>query len=438
MQRSLRAATAENRIDLLLRWLAAAGVTLTLAMAVAAALLGRASEQGFLPLSFAIHSAQRPITLITTCTIAIMGGLLAWRMPRHLLGWVWILFAFAWVFIEFSRWAVAYSRFAIGPDVPAFEVIAWLAQPMWAIAVVAIVFVLLLYPTGRLPSPEWRPFAWVVVLAMAIAMLSLAFLPGMMEVVSYTNPMPWMPPSWVAGARALGDLLVALVFLGMFVAAASVFWRLRAARGVERQQVKWFAFAGLLTGLYFLFSPLLALLLRRQYWLDVTSALVLLALALSVMLAVLRYRLYDIDLFIRRTMVYSIVTALLAVLYLGTVILLQTFLVEATGRRSQAALVVSTLAIAALFNPVRLRVQEAIDGHFFRRRYDAQQVLDSFSQVARDETDLEVLANELAGVVQATMQPTAVHVWLADGGAQVEAEGRAAAHATPAVGRNQI
>jgi hypothetical protein len=201
----------------------------------------------------------------------------------------------------------------------------------------------------------------------------------------------------------------------IFVSAASLFMRLRGASGVERQQIKWFTYtavvassAALLT--YTISEPIGALWLK---WVGyVVMQVALIGMPISMGIAILRYRLYEIDLLINRTLVYASLTAMLVALYFGGIVGLQRFFVFLTGQKSTLAVVASTLVIAALFNPLRRRIQSFVDRRFYRRKYDARKTLEAFSTKLKNETDLESLNNDLVGVVRETMQPAHVSVWL--------------------------
>jgi hypothetical protein len=182
--------------------------------------------------------------------------------------------------------------------------------------------------------------------------------------------------------------------------------RFRRSRGVERQQMKWFVYAAALI------LPAPAVDQLPDFINGVWLALVLIATSMAIGIAVLRYRLYDIDVVINRTLVYGSLTAILVAVYLSGIVVLQRLFVVLTGERSTLAVVASTLVIAALFNPLRRRIQSFIDRRFYRSKYDAANTLQSFSSKLRDETDLDALNNELVGVVRETMQPAHVSLWL--------------------------
>jgi hypothetical protein len=262
-----------------------------------------------------------------------------------------------------------------------------------------IVFLLLLFPTGRLPSRRWRTFTWVSVAVISFGVIwSSAISPD----ISFDAP-----PSSVQ---------LSVVLLGG-VAAGSVIVGRRNARGVERQQIKWLLYVGPLffiaTGLHIGFYYFW--LTERSWGLWASYFLVAIAGVsgpIAIGIAILRYRLYEIDLIINRTLVYGSLTATLVALYFGGIVVLQRFFVLLTGQQSTLAVVASTLAIAALFSPLRRRIQGFVDRRFYRRKYDARKTLEAFSAKLRSETDLKALINDLVGVVRETMQPAYVSLWL--------------------------
>jgi hypothetical protein len=282
----------------------------------------------------------------------------------------------------------------------------------WGTLITLIPFLFLLFPTGRLPSRRWRFLAWVV-LAAGAAMLPLGFLS------TDTGQGPVKAPFAVGGAvgetisvLVLGAIMI--VFSSIILSSLSLVVRYHRASGVERQQLKWFALAAVLIGGVIVADQLrFDLLLGDTLW-NLLGAATFAALYVAVGIAILRYRLYDIDIIINRTLVYGSLTALLALIYLGGVATTQTIFRALTGQEEQPqlAVVVSTLVIAALFNPLRRRIQSFIDRRFYRRKYDARKTLEAFSAKLRDETDLNALSDDLVGVVRETMQPAHVSLWL--------------------------
>ena len=286
-------------------------------------------------------------------------------------------------------------------------------------------FLPLLFPNGRLPSPRWRPFAWFSVLLAGTGTILAAFSPGPGVGLSIRNPFG------MESLPNLSEQLQALVFALIFVAAASLVMRLRHARRVERQKIKWVAYAGALGGGASLptYTVLEAVDLRWLHMLGYMLALVgIVGFPTAVGIAMMRYRLYEIDILINRTLVYGTLTATLIAFYFVGIVVLQRLFILLIGQQSTLAVVASTLLIAALFNPLRGSIQSFMDRRFYRRKYDARKTLETFSARLRDETDLEALSAGLVGVVRETMQPAHVSLWLspyqeAKGGRGREADG---------------
>jgi hypothetical protein len=270
-------------------------------------------------------------------------------------------------------------------------------------------FLLLLFPTGRLPSARWRPVLWGAVLFCLFftAVIWLAPTSSDLRLAFVSNPMGLELPIM----NLLTEVLYLALPLTLVVSGAAVIVRFRRSRGDERQQIKWFAYAVAVMVSLFLFWFSLALtgLVPPDALLWTVP---LLGLPAGVGVAVLRYRLYDIDRIINRTLVYGLLTVVLALVYAGSVVALQRVFIVLAGEDSQLAVVVSTLVISALFNPLRRRIQAFIDRRFYRRRYDAKATLEAVSARLRDETDLDRLGDELVSAVSETVQPARASLWL--------------------------
>jgi hypothetical protein len=272
-----------------------------------------------------------------------------------------------------------------------------------------VAFLLLLFPNGRLPSPRWRPVLWGIVGYIAFFTLVIWLSPASQDVrlAFVRNPLGLE----LGIMNLLGGVLYLTLPLLVVVSGTAVIVRFRGSRGDERQQLKWFAYA----------VGVMVVLFALWLWFEMTGLVPVSALAFTVPLAglpiaagiaILKYRLYDIDVIVNRTLVYGTLTAALAATYFGGVVLLQGTFRALTGQESQLAIVASTLLIAALFGPLRRRVQGFIDRSFYRRKYDAAKTLEAFSATLRDETDLDALNRELTSVVRETVQPTHVTLWL--------------------------
>ena len=336
-------------------------------------------------------------------TFATLGALIVSRRPGNVIGWIFLI---PGVGGGVQLLSGQYATTALHSEGLSGGALAgWLSTIVQTSVVTSILFLILLFPTGRLLSPRWRPVAWIAGAAVMVWIVSLALIPGPIE-----NFPSARNPFGVEAAAMILNLLEAIggwTGLACFVAAIfSLILRFYRSRGDERLQLKWFAYAATL--------GFLAIALGGES--QISGALIwtlaLLSLPVSAGIAILRYRLYDIDILINRTLVYGALTAMLAGIYLGGVISLQYVFRAFTGQESTLAVVASTLVIAALFNPLRRRIQSFIDRRFYRRKYDAAKTLEAFSARLRDETDLDALSGELVGAVRETMQPEHVSLWL--------------------------
>lgn len=332
------------------------------------------------------------------------GALILTRQPRNPVGWIFVLSGiFSALVIFSSQYAIRAGR--IDPDsLPLGAWMAWLAGWTWVPSVAFMgVFLPLLFPTGRLKSPRWRPVAWAAGLIIGSSVLGLALLPSsVVRSSGFSNPL---------GIRALAPAAAAvygLIGVGgpllMVIAIVSVVMRGKDATGEERAQMRWFTFGlGLL---------IVGILVKGFTNLDLLSAAGVVSFAGCVAVAMLKYRLYDIDRIISRTLSYATVTAVLGALYFGLVLLVS--VVSPLAADSPVVVAISTLLVAAAFGPVRRRIQSLVDRRFNRARYDAQRVLEDFGSRLRDAVDLELLTGELEGAVAVTMQPERVTLWLKD------------------------
>jgi hypothetical protein len=293
---------------------------------------------------------------------------------------------------------------------------------MWVPAVGLLgTYVFLLFPDGRLPSRRWRPLAWLSGTVLLLVSILVALAPGRLQNLGgIGNPFALEGYPWVGTAAYV---VLPLLPLCMLASVFSLVVRYRRSRGEERQQIKWIAFAASFVGLLYLIAMTFAFVFPSGAWFQAGSPLWLdlvgyAALAsftlvpIAVGIAVLRYRLYEIDIIINRTLVYGSLSGSLALVYVGLVVSLQYVFRALTGGGSQLAIVASTLAIAALFNPLRGRIQSFIDHRFYRRKYDAAKTLEEFGARLRNETDLDSLSEDLVGVIRETIRPTEVSLWL--------------------------
>jgi len=325
----------------------------------------------------------------------ILGGIVASRRPDNPYGWLWLGFGLSLAFVQLSEPYAAYSIIVEPGSLPAPRAASGLLEGLgFVVAITLLPFLLLLFPTGRLPSRRWRPVAWIVLAAGATGVTLGPFL---------------------SEDSVLIIAVVMLLIIASGLSTLSLVVRYRGASGVERQQLKWFAFAAVLL-VAVPISDLLGLrrLLGNGLLWTLLDNVTLTGLYVAVGIAILRYRLYEIDLIINRTLVYGSLTAMLVAVYVGGVATTQAVFGALTGQEQQPqlAVVISTLVIAALFNPLRRRIQAFIDRRFYRRKYDAAKTLEAFSARLRDETELDALSREVVGVVRQTMQPTHVSLWL--------------------------
>jgi hypothetical protein len=283
------------------------------------------------------------------------------------------------------------------------------------------IYLVLLFPDGRLPSRRWRPLAWLSGAVIVLLGVDSVFAPGeLTDLEGVRNPFGLEGASWLVDA----ELVLLLLFVACILAsAASLIFRYRHSGGEVREQIKWIALAGSLVGL--LLSTVLGVLIVAEVmrvsgsptpvWLQSLLFVMILSFTgvpVAIGFAVLKQRLYDIDVLINRALVYGSLTVMLAVVYVGSVVGLQATLRALTGQESTLAVVASTLVIAALFNPLRGRFQALVDRRFYRRKYDAAKTLAAFNARVREETDLDTLSDDVVGVASATVQPEHVSLWL--------------------------
>ena len=385
------------------RWLAWALCALTLGLIVCAVVLALLNRYSLWDVTF----------LVAQASAALVGGLIASRRPRNPVGWFIIGHALCFTLGEFSRQYAIYGLLTEPGSLPAARIMA--SPPYWIWfpgLILMFSFLPLYFPNGHLVSRRWRPVAWLAVFLTVILTIVSMFRPGSGETRGIPNPLgievgSLLPQPGVLEVALPGSWLV----LGA-ASAASLVVRFVRSRGEERQQLKWFAYAVVMLISYSFAEQLFLLTLTPAAVSLVIGLVCLEGLWVAIAVAILRYRLYDIDVVINRILVYGSLTAMLAALYFGAVVGLQGAFRALTGQESQLAVVASTLGIAALFNPLRWRVQAFVDRHFYRRKYDAVKTLETFSARLRDETDLDALSDELVAVVRETLQPAHVSLWL--------------------------
>jgi hypothetical protein len=380
---------------------------------------------GVLALSASLPPGRDPILPLIAVTEVLLlaygtvGALVASRRPGNAIGWIFCAVGFALAVASAASGYADYGLYGEGDALPGPELAAWLS--VWLNIVVLFVapcLLFLLFPDGRPPSARWRPVVWLVAVAGGGIFFTLAFSPGPLD--EYTYP-GLSNPVGVGGG--VGDLLTAVEGVGndilpiaVLVSISSMIIRFRRSNGRERLQLKWVVYTAALTAASFLVSFVLpeSVPQAAQDAVFLLGVAAFAAIPIAAGIAVLRHRLYDIDVLINRTLVYGLLTLTLAAVYVVAVVSLQGLFRAVTGQGSQLAIVASTLAIAAIFGPMRRRVQGFIDRRFYRRKYDVAKTLEAFSSKLRDETDLDRLGDELVSVVRGTMQPEHARLWLRD------------------------
>jgi hypothetical protein len=333
---------------------------------------------------------------VTNMAVPVMGFVLASRRPANRIGWLALA---AGLGLGLSRFSTSYGLRALvaAPgSVPAGRAVAWLANWTWVIPLAVIAFVFLLFPTGRLRSRRWRVAGWFV--GGALALTAVGALVGATRV--------WSHP-FTAQAPAFVSAILILLPAALAVSVAAVVVRFARSSGEERLQLKWFVAAALLV-----VATLTASVVTNSVAAAVLDNLAFLCVNAAVAIAVLKYRLYDIDRVISRTVAYAIVTGLLIGIYTGLVLLAT----QVLGLRTPVAVAAATLAAAALFSPVRRRVQRVVDRRFNRARYDADKTVAAFAARLKDAVDLDAVRADLTGVVHQALEPAHVSVWISQRG----------------------
>jgi hypothetical protein len=358
-------------------------------------------NQARVPLS--VGWGFRGVNLLFSLSTATVGLLILSRYHHHLIGRLFSLTGLLYAFLTFLEEYLYYAVYDAATLLPGTLFMAWLLNWFWVIANLPLLFIPLLFPDGRLPSPRWRVVIWLGLPALLLQAVTFALYPGPLtsSIPSLDNPFAIENSERLF---QLASIIVTVGWVALFTGSAlALVWRYRRSHGEEKQQIKWFVLAVVLLALT---SPAAA----------ADSPFVQLPFILAMNLLPVAVA-HDIDIIINRTLVYGVLTAALALVYFGSVVLLQTLFRLLTGEgQSQLVTVFSTLAIAALFTPLRRRIQAVIDRRFYRRKYNAVQTLAAFGVAARDEVDLNQLTGRLLQAVDETMQPAHLSVWLRPSG----------------------
>jgi hypothetical protein len=393
-------------------WLAWLLCLLSVALAAASLILALLNGRTLGEIFLAFGGPSIAALPTETVSFSVVGALVASHRPKNPIGWIFLAEGFCYGLLAAGDQYAIYALLTNPGALPWGAEASWLGQWVWAPGLgLSLVFLPLLFPDGHPPSHRWRPVAWLGALSIGLTVVSSMILLW-----------PERGPALVTGdespsyaVQALVDFItVPMLFVAGLGAVTSLLVRFRRARGDERQQIKWFVSAAALTLVWIIVFGQSSLRGLPGAIVALSSLLAIPSIPIATGIAILRYRLYDIDRIINRTLVYGSLTLMLALVYFGGVTATQAVFQALTGQQKlpQLVVVASTLVIAALFNPLRRRIQSLIDKRFYRSKYDARKTLEAFSAKLRDETDLDALSDDLVGAVRETMQPAHVSVWL--------------------------
>ena len=374
---------------------------LGVALAVAGIAMSVASGASTDPVSDVLYGLNPVVAAIVAVPIII-------RRPRNPIGWLMLAIGLN-IAVESAASAYSAAAFAANRAGGLGVAAAWLGQWAWAPPSGELALLLLLFPDGHLPSPRWKIVAYAAVLAPLVVSVLVALQPG--PIAGLTNAVD--NPLGLEAMRPLGILWTALFPLvpaTVLAAAGSLVVRFRRADGVERLQLKWLTFASAIGAVFFVTNDLGLLAPLGAVGQDVGQA-GLYGIPVAIGIAVLRHRLYDIDVIINRALVYGVTTAGIAFAFFAGIVVLQALLRPVTSG-SELAVAASTLISFALFQPFRRRVRETVDRRFYRSRYDAARTLDAFSMQLRDQVDLDSVRSDLVDAVERTVRPAHASLWL--------------------------
>ena len=365
-------------------------------------------------LAVANGTVQDPASLLVStlgfCAFMVVGVLVVAHRPSNAIGWIFSAIALLAVTALLASEYAVYAYMTRPGSLPGAILAAWYGSwPWYSMLALALVFTPFLFPTGRLLSPRWRPAAWLA----GASTVALTVLAALQDTLDLGRDKVIANPIGVAAVEnpeesTVGAALYILLIVLAAVALGSLVIRFRRSRGEERQQLKWFTYAAALASLFLAVTDLLP----PNGVVDLLYGFVVALVPVAAGVAVLRYRLYDIDRLVNRTLVYGALTALLGAVYAAAVLVLGQLSGEVGGNPPGWAVAGATLAVAALFQPARRRTQAVVDRRFNRRKHDAAETIQAFSTRLRDQIDLDTLAAELLAVVDQTMEPTRVSLWL--------------------------
>jgi hypothetical protein len=363
--------------------------------------------------NFALGDIMTPFVPLT---FAFIGALIISRQPRNWIGLLMMLPGLSLFLLVDALLRPYLNGFLPPPESPSpiFLLILWFSNWNWLLLVFPLMFIMVLFPTGRPLTPRWGWLIYfgvgLIVLLVLISTFAEALAPGSGGVDwMFDNPVGFIKEEWI---NIVVSPFIIVLPIWVLMCTISLFIRFRRALGMEREQIKWLFFAAAIFALSYVPTFIQGDFSDSENIWNIFWLIGTMAIPIAIAFAILRYRLYDIDLIIRKTLVYGVITLLLALVYFGSVVLLEQAFRILTGQDSPVAIVISTLVIAALFTPLRRWVQNIIDRRFYRRKYDAQQALASFAATARDEVELEQITEQLLRLVQESMQPEQVSLWL--------------------------
>jgi hypothetical protein len=351
----------------------------------------------------------------------VVGLLITWRRAGNAIGWLLLAIGLAWGLADASVYSDYGVRLHPG-SLPAAALPGAIGNGLWVPAIgLTGTFLILLFPDGHLPGRGWRWVAYTSAFVIGLGTFALTFTPGDMADAGYPGTSNPIGIDAFGGLLSISQYVIVLLPPAIAASAAGMIIRYRRSRGIERLQLRWLTAAAAAVAAIYATVFALSILLAPNSdapprWLAAAQAIGLMSTCLipiAIGFAVLRYRLYDIDVIIRRTLVYSALVASLAAVYVGGIALLGTTLRAATGLSSSLAVTLSTLAVAAAFQPLRSRIRRVVDRRFYRAAYDAQAAVDAFSGQLRQQIDLDVLSDRLLATVRETVKPRSASVWLA-------------------------
>jgi hypothetical protein len=378
-------------------------------------ILGALAHQVSVPIDVNVGWAFRGFIGLIALPYVLLGAIILGRSPQNRIGRllqvIGVMYAVAYVLEEYALHGLVYRPGSL----PGAIYAAWVLQWAWIVMFGVFMFVFLVYPNGRFLSVRWRRFSYFGALSIVVCTVGLSTAEGVLD--SFTERPAFQNPLAIEGWKGeSAEMLLMVWVLSLVASASSLFIRYRRSTGVERLQLKWLAVGGLFTTLAFVFAAISESISRTASGNAATLAQTLVTLGIGLLpitigAAILRYRLYDIDVFINRALVYGSLTVALGLAYIGLVFGFQALLQPFTAE-SDLAVAGSTLAVAALFRPVRSRLQDFIDKRFYRQKFDAQRTVDEFNTHLRDEVDLAAISDRLVDVVNETMQPVHASIWL--------------------------